>query len=128
MVQLNKAVSLLGAGENEEAKKALKEALKMTNRVELHNAISHLKQLKKKKNKPNWAIPEESPFVIIEPTKFKTDGEKTTVRQEPASALQIRALHKVSRLGEHDECNRRLNFYFLLITAISSLLNLFNTK
>jgi hypothetical protein len=120
-------VSLLGAGKNEEAKKALKEALKMTNRGELHDAISHLKQLQKK-NKPNWAIPEESPFVIIEPTKFKTDGEKTTVRQEPASALQIRALHKVSRLGEHDECNRRLNFYFLLITAISSLLNLFNTK
>jgi hypothetical protein len=50
------------------------------------------------------------------------------VRQEPASALQIRALQKVARLSEHDECNRRLNFYFLLITAISSLLNLFNTK
>lgn len=41
--QLNKAVSLLGAGETEEAKKALKEALKMTNRVELHDSILHLK-------------------------------------------------------------------------------------
>jgi hypothetical protein len=62
------------------------------------------------------------------------------VRQELASALQIRALQNVARLircnvellkkemSEHDECNRRLNFYFLLITDISSLLNLFNTK
>nr|GEZ05783.1 hypothetical protein [Tanacetum cinerariifolium] len=47
--QLNKAVSLLGAGETEEAKKALKEALKMTNRIELYDAIAHLKQLHKKK-------------------------------------------------------------------------------
>jgi len=31
--QLNKAVALLGAGETEEAKKALKKAFKMTNRV-----------------------------------------------------------------------------------------------
>ncbi|GAU30690.1 hypothetical protein TSUD_39140 [Trifolium subterraneum] len=103
--QLNKAVSLLGAGENEEAKRALKEALKMTNRVELHDAISHLKQLQKKKNKPNGAIPGESPFVIVEPTKFKTVGEKTTVRQELATTLQIRALQKVARLNR---CNVEL--------------------
>jgi hypothetical protein len=78
--QLNKVMSLLGARENEEAKQALKEALKMTNRVELHDdATLHLKQLQKKKNKPNGAIPGESPFVIIEPTKFKTVREKTTV-------------------------------------------------
>jgi hypothetical protein len=78
--QLNKVMSLLGARENEEAKQALKEALKMTNRVELHDdATLHLKQLQKKKNKPNGAIPGESPFVIIEPIKFKTDRVKTTV-------------------------------------------------
>jgi hypothetical protein len=77
--QLNKVMSLLGARENEEAKQALKEALKMTNRVELHDIASHLKQLQKKKNKPNGVIPGESPFVIIEPIKFKTNREKTTV-------------------------------------------------
>uniref|UniRef100_A0A6N2KPC6 EF-hand domain-containing protein n=1 Tax=Salix viminalis TaxID=40686 RepID=A0A6N2KPC6_SALVM len=55
--QLNKAVSLLGAGETEEAKKALKEALKLTNRVELHDAISHLKQIQKKKAKGNGGGP-----------------------------------------------------------------------
>jgi hypothetical protein len=78
--QLNKVMSLLAARENEEAKQALKEALKMTNRVELHDdATLHLMQLRKKNNKPNGAIPGESPFVIIEPTKFKTVRENTTV-------------------------------------------------
>jgi translation initiation factor IF-3 len=33
----------IGAREYEEAKKALKEALRMTNRVELHDIASHLK-------------------------------------------------------------------------------------
>ncbi|KAK6926861.1 Tetratricopeptide repeat [Dillenia turbinata] len=44
-VQLNEAVALLGAGETKEAKRALKEALKITNWVELHDTVSHLKQL-----------------------------------------------------------------------------------
>ncbi|GJN30971.1 hypothetical protein PR202_gb19322 [Eleusine coracana subsp. coracana] len=51
--QLNKAVALLGQGESEEAKKALKEAFKMTQRVEVYDAISHLKTLQKKKPKPS---------------------------------------------------------------------------
>ncbi|KAE9617592.1 hypothetical protein Lal_00034563 [Lupinus albus] len=103
--QLNKAVSLLGAGETEEAKRALKEALKMTNRVELHDAISHLKQLQKKKTKPNGGAPGESPFVIVEPSKFRTVGEKTTVRQELSYALQIRSLQRITRLSR---CNVEL--------------------
>ncbi|OAY50637.1 uncharacterized TPR repeat-containing protein At1g05150 [Manihot esculenta] len=100
--QLNKAVSLLGAGETEEAKKALKEALKMTNRVELHDAISHLKQLQKKKVKPNGGANGEGTFVIVEPSKFKTVSEKTTLRQELANALQIRAFQRITRLGRCD--------------------------
>ncbi|KAK7290416.1 hypothetical protein RIF29_04826 [Crotalaria pallida] len=103
--QLNKAVSLLGAGETEEAKRALKEALKMTNRVELHDAISHLKQLQKKKTKGNGSISGEAAFVIVEPSKFKTVGDKTTVRQELANALQIRALQRITRLSR---CNVEL--------------------
>ncbi|KAL5674313.1 hypothetical protein ACJX0J_018619, partial [Zea mays] len=51
--QLNKAVALLGQGESEEAKKALKEAFKMTQRVKVYDAISHLKTLQKKKPKPS---------------------------------------------------------------------------
>nr|CAD1837509.1 unnamed protein product [Ananas comosus var. bracteatus] len=52
--QLNKAVALLGQGESDEGKRALKEAFKMTQRVELYDAIVHLKTLqKKKKQKPS---------------------------------------------------------------------------
>ena len=96
--QLNKAVSLLGAGEAEEAKKALKEALKMTNRVELHDAISHLKQLQKKKVKANGSANGEGAFSIVEPSKFKTVSEKTALRQELANALAIRAFQRITRL------------------------------
>ncbi|KAF5462088.1 uncharacterized TPR repeat-containing protein At1g05150-like [Juglans microcarpa x Juglans regia] len=96
--QLNKAVSLLGAGETEDAKKALKEALKMTNRVELHDAISHLKQLQKKKVKSNGGNGEGA-FVTVEPSKFKTVGENTMLRPDLANALQIRAFQRITRLG-----------------------------
>ncbi|XP_057533850.1 uncharacterized TPR repeat-containing protein At1g05150-like [Amaranthus tricolor] len=97
--QLNKAVSLLGAGEFDEARKAMKEALKMTNRVEVHDAIAHMKQLHKKKVKVNGGGNGENSFTIVEPMKFKTVGGKTTSRQELATALEIRAFQRVSRLG-----------------------------
>ncbi|KAK4768683.1 hypothetical protein SAY87_003824 [Trapa incisa] len=100
--QLNKAVSLLGAEEAGEAKKAMKEALKMTNRVELHDAIAHLKQLQKKKVKGNGAADGEGAFIIIEASKFKTLSEKTTLRQDLASALQIRVFQRVTRLSKCD--------------------------
>ncbi|WCJ34948.1 Calcium-binding tetratricopeptide family protein [Euphorbia peplus] len=100
--QLNKAVSLLGAGETEEAKKALKEALKMTNRVELHDAVSHLKHLQKKKVKGNGGVNGEGAFTVIELTKFKTASERTTLRQDLANALQIRAFQRISRLSRCD--------------------------
>ncbi|XP_010530319.1 PREDICTED: uncharacterized TPR repeat-containing protein At1g05150 [Tarenaya hassleriana] len=101
--QLNKAVSLLGAGETEEARRALKEALKMTNRVELHDAVSHLKQLQKKKVKNNGNGGNgDSPFIIVEPSKFKIVGDKTTLRPDLAIALQIRAFQRVTRLTKCD--------------------------
>ncbi|KAJ4842405.1 hypothetical protein Tsubulata_039841 [Turnera subulata] len=100
--QLNKAVSLLGAGETEEAKKALKEALKMTNRVELHDAISHMKQLQKKKVKGNGGANGEGAFVVVEASKFKTVGEKSTVRQDLADALKIRSFQRITRLSRCD--------------------------
>lgn len=46
--QLNRAVSLLGAGDEEEAKKAFKEAFKMTNRLDIYDAMNHLKQKQKR--------------------------------------------------------------------------------
>uniref|UniRef100_A0A7N0R9N1 EF-hand domain-containing protein n=1 Tax=Kalanchoe fedtschenkoi TaxID=63787 RepID=A0A7N0R9N1_KALFE len=95
--QLNKAVSLLGAGEADEAKKAMKEALKMTNRVELHDAIFHLKQLQKKK-KLNEAANGEADFIVVESTKFKTVGDRTMLKQDLAIALEIRSFQKTTRL------------------------------
>lgn len=103
--QLNKAVSLLGAGEADEARKALKEALKMTNRVELHDAISHLKQLQKKKKTAKANANGDGSggaFVIVEPSKFKTTGEKSSTRQDLFNALQIRAFQRITRLSR---CN-----------------------
>ncbi|KAI5656131.1 hypothetical protein M9H77_24924 [Catharanthus roseus] len=100
--QLNKAVSLLGAGETEEAKKALKEALKMTNRVELHDAIAHLKQLQKRRSRGNGNNNGEEAYVTVEPSKFKTVGEKTTLRPELANALDIRAFQRITRLNRCD--------------------------
>ncbi|KAM7272042.1 hypothetical protein ACFE04_031256 [Oxalis oulophora] len=100
--QLNKAVSLLGAGETDEAKKALKEALKMTNRVELHDAIFHLKQLQKRKAKGNGGADGEGAFIIVELPKFKTVGDKTTLRQDLADALQIRTFQRITRLSRCD--------------------------
>ncbi|KAL6504435.1 hypothetical protein OROGR_026358 [Orobanche gracilis] len=97
--QLNKAVSLLGAGETDEAKKALKEALKMTNRVELHDAVSHLKQLQKRKLRGNGNGNNEAAFITIEPSNLKTVGEKTTLRPELATALDIRAFQRITRLN-----------------------------
>lgn len=100
--QLNKAVALLGAGETEEAKKALKEALKMTNRVELHDAVAHLKQLQKKKLKGNGGGNGEEAFIIVEPPKFKTVGEKTTLRADLSTALDIRSFQRITRLNRCD--------------------------
>ncbi|XP_027094090.2 uncharacterized TPR repeat-containing protein At1g05150-like [Coffea eugenioides] len=100
--QLNKAVSLLGAGETEEAKKALKEALKMTNRVELHDAVAHLKQLQKKRLKGNGSGTGEEVYITVEPSKFKTVGERTTLRPELANSLDIRAFQKITRLNRCD--------------------------
>lgn len=103
--QLNKAVALLGQGESEDAKKALKEAFKMTQRVEVYDAISHLKTLQKKKPKPPKGKHDsqgEEAFVIVEPSKFKRVGRKTTLRQDLANALDIRAFERTTKLGHCD--------------------------
>ncbi|KAF5196107.1 Calcium-binding tetratricopeptide family protein [Thalictrum thalictroides] len=89
--QVNKAVALLGANEAKEAKKALKEAFKMTNRVELHDAIAHMKHMQKKPAKENG--------VLVEPSKFKRVTEDSASREDLANALDIRAFQRLTRLG-----------------------------
>ncbi|KAK9129610.1 hypothetical protein Sjap_010097 [Stephania japonica] len=101
--QLNKAVALLGAGEAEDARKALKEAFKMTNRVELHDAIAHMKQLQRKGSKGNGSGDDkEGSFLVVELSKFKRVGQRTAHRQLLASALEIRAFQRLTRLSR---CN-----------------------
>ncbi|ERN10858.1 hypothetical protein AMTRI_Chr09g19730 [Amborella trichopoda] len=102
--QLNRAVSLLGAGEADEARKALKEAFKMTHRIELYDAIGHLKQLQReaaKKQSSNG----EAGFIVVEASKFKANKNKATPRQELGHALQIRSFQRLTRLGS---CNVEL--------------------
>ncbi|KAF7140980.1 hypothetical protein RHSIM_Rhsim06G0014300 [Rhododendron simsii] len=82
--------------------KALKEVLKMMNRVELCDAISHLKQLQKKRFKGNGGANGEEVFIIIEPSKFKTVTERTTWRQELAIALDVRAFQRITWLSRCD--------------------------
>ncbi|KAF6160543.1 hypothetical protein GIB67_019483 [Kingdonia uniflora] len=102
--QLNKAVALLGINDGEEARKTLKEAFKMTNRVELHDAIAHFKQLDKKRSKQNGGggNDDEEGFLVVELSKFKTIGSETTKREELANALNIRDFQKLTRLNH---CN-----------------------
>ncbi|KAG7971770.1 hypothetical protein I3843_07G151800 [Carya illinoinensis] len=79
-----------------------KEALKMTKRVELHDAISHLKQMQKKKVNSKGGTNVEGAFITVEPVRFKTAGQKTTMRSDLANALQIRAFQRITRLGRCD--------------------------
>ncbi|KAK9113016.1 hypothetical protein Scep_020535 [Stephania cephalantha] len=101
--QLNKAVASLGAEETKDAKKALKEAFKMTNRVELHDAIAHLEQLQKHRSKSKGGgVGEVVAFVVVEPFKFKRADDRTVERQELARALEIREFQKLTRLNRCD--------------------------
>ncbi|PKU76137.1 putative TPR repeat-containing protein [Dendrobium catenatum] len=95
--QLNRGISLFGAGELNEAKKALTEALLITNRIELYDAIQHLKQSKRKKPKderPNW--------VAVDASKFMTADESTTNQKCLSDALWIREIQKATKLGRCD--------------------------
>ncbi|KAJ4973759.1 hypothetical protein NE237_006933 [Protea cynaroides] len=115
--QVNRAVSLFGAGEAVDAQKALKEALKMTDRVELYDAMAHMKQLQKKnhggrlssfarkevrssENKNGLA--DGVDVTVVEASKFKTVGEKTTRRECLADALHIRDFQRITRLDQCD--------------------------
>ncbi|KAI0495248.1 hypothetical protein KFK09_025398 [Dendrobium nobile] len=103
--QLNKAVALLGASENEEAKKALKEAFKMTKRLEVYDAIAHLKMLHKKRKHSKGSgsgVHSEGEFLVVDASKFKRIGRKTTLRQDLANALEIRAFQRLTRLDHCD--------------------------
>lgn len=125
--QLNKAVSLLGAGEIEEANKAFKEAFKMTNRVELYDAIMHLKFVGKKPKAFSTALKgveedaaagtarhliqgTEDGVLLVEPSHFLRASENTTPRQWLTCALDIRHFQRDTRLSRCEVSNLRKEF------------------
>ncbi|KAI5064612.1 hypothetical protein GOP47_0021282 [Adiantum capillus-veneris] len=119
--QLNRAVALLGAGEREEANKAFKEAFKMTNRVELYDAVMHMKLMGKKPKGLGTALKgaEEGTtdveagvtnsrdvgVLVVEPSRFRRASDKTTPRPWLSTALDIRRFQRDTRLGRCEVVN-----------------------
>lgn len=124
--QLNKAVSFLGAGETEEANKAFKDAFKMTNRVELYDAVRHLKFVGKRPKGSSGSMKggesgaaglegglvggTEDGVLLVEASHFRRASEKTTPRQWLTSALGIRNFQRETRLSRCEVSNLRNEF------------------
>lgn len=117
--QLNKGVTLLGLGETEEGRKAFKEAFKINNRVELYDAIMHLKLAGKRPKGLGDAIKEvegngspnigrslvegsEDGVIVAEISSFRQANKNTTPCQWLNYALDIRHFQKQTRL---DRCS-----------------------
>ncbi|KAH7414764.1 hypothetical protein KP509_14G010000 [Ceratopteris richardii] len=114
--KLNLAVSFLGAGHIDEAKKAFKEAYKMTKRSDLNNAITHLRQMDKrtrglssflKRGEENdGAVGDsfraEDNSITVEASRFRRANASTTPREWLACALEIRNFQRCTRLNKCD--------------------------
>lgn len=113
--QLNRAIALWGAGETEDAKRSLTDAFKMTKRVELYDAIVHMKQLKNQpkgglssiiklefRSKVSARLAEAENAIVVDSSKFKQTSSKATQREYLANALQIRAFQRITRLFSCD--------------------------
>ncbi|KAF2324649.1 hypothetical protein GH714_015917 [Hevea brasiliensis] len=113
--------ALFGGGEYMAAVKALEEAFMKPDYADAHcdlasalHAMGDEKaiELQKKKLKPNGGANGEGAFVVVEPSKFKTVSEKTTLRQDLVNALQIRAFQRITS-GSPDK-RKRIAFDALL--------------
>lgn len=110
--ELNKAVSLLGCGKGAEAEKGLQQALKMTNRVELYDALRQLKRVSKKakslptetRTVPSSTVGEEkfnfgaASSIVVEESLIEMVDEKSSSPGELLTALDIWAFQKATRL------------------------------
>ncbi|KAL6007683.1 hypothetical protein ACLOJK_033184 [Asimina triloba] len=109
--QLNRGIALLGARETEEAKRCLRDAFKMTQRVELYDAIGHMKRLTKKskirlssiismhmEGRSRKDLLDAVDAIVVDSSKFKLAKEGGTSRKLLAVALEIRNLQRSSRL------------------------------
>lgn len=114
--ELNRAVSLLGAGQIDEAKKAFKEAYKMTRRSELYDAIVHLRQMERRpkglssflrRGEENGgtvgdSFRAEDNSIMVEASRFRRANASTTPSQWLACALEIRKFQRCARLSKCD--------------------------
>lgn len=114
--ELNRAVSLLGAGHIDDAKRAFKEAYKMTRRSELYDAIVHLRHMERRpkglssflrKGEENGgavgdSFRAEDNSVTVEASRFRRANASTTPRQWLAWALEIRKFQRCTRLNKCD--------------------------
>lgn len=95
--QLNRGVSLLGAGDYEESKKAFKEAFKMTNRLDIHDAIKHLKQNQKKNPKGLTSV--------MASAEQSATGRQSNINGmytgEPANILCLLCAHCLTIVAEY---------------------------
>lgn len=106
--QLNRAVALLGDGKVQESRAALKEAFRMTNRVEVFDELERQKHVQKKGSKSanivasvqasNGSSGRDADFVVVEPSKFGRADESTTERVWLGAALEIRLMQKQTRV------------------------------
>ncbi|MCO5604942.1 hypothetical protein L7F22_059117 [Adiantum nelumboides] len=114
--ELNRAVSLLGAGQIEDAKRAFKEAYKMTKRSELYDAIVHLRQMERRpkglssflrRGEENGGLVGDSFRAednsrTVEVSRFRRANASTTPRQWLACALEVRKFQRCTRLNKCD--------------------------
>ncbi|XP_019266644.1 PREDICTED: uncharacterized TPR repeat-containing protein At1g05150-like [Nicotiana attenuata] len=66
------------------------------------NITSYGKKLQKNRLKGNGGDNGEEAFITVEPTKFKRLGEKTTLRSDLATALDIRGFQRITRFNHCD--------------------------
>ncbi|CAI5997739.1 unnamed protein product [Closterium sp. NIES-64] len=112
--QLNRAVSLLGGGKGEAAQRELEAAYRLTNRVELYDAVKQLKRLYKENKKMSSALAKlpdrggegaqggavEGSFVVLDPARMKGSGPTVCNPTELAVALDVRAYQRHTRLSK----------------------------
>ncbi|GJP50193.1 hypothetical protein CLOM_g9334 [Closterium sp. NIES-68] len=112
--QLNRAVSLLGGGKGEAAQRELETAYKLTNRVELYDAVKQLKRLYKENKKMSSALAKlpdrggegveggavDGSFVVLDPARMKGSGPTVCNPTELAVALDVRAYQRHTRLSK----------------------------
>lgn len=114
--QLNRAISLLGAGRGAEAQRELDMAYRRTNRVELYDTVKQLKRLYKENKKMSKVLEslateddeveggehkvEKNSYTVVEVDRFENKDPDVTPPGLLALALDVRAF-QVRHVAHH---------------------------